>query len=92
MYKIRPAIAAASGLCVIIRVVWPSSRLERTQHIQHGVGVLGVQVAGGLVGQHNGRPRDERPGNGHALLLAAAQLRGPVIEPPLDRQHVAKMF
>jgi hypothetical protein len=90
MYRMRLAIEAASGLWVIISVVWPSSRFDE-QHLQHGVGVLGVQVAGGLVGQHNGRPRNQRARNGHPLLLAAAQLRGPVLEPPLNRQQIAQM-
>ena len=52
------------------------------QHVQHGIGVLRIQVAGWLVGQHNRRPRNQRPRDRHALLFAAAQLRGPVLQPP----------
>ena len=33
-----------------------------------------VEVAGGLVGQQDQRAVDERPGDGHALLLTARQL------------------
>ena len=41
--------------------------------------VGGVQVAGGLVGQDDFRIVDQRAGNGHALLLAAGELRGQVM-------------
>ena len=45
-------------------------------------GGLGVEGAGGLVGQQDARLRDERPRDGHTLLLTARQLvgvvRGPV--------------
>ena len=37
---------------------------------------LGIQVAGGLVGQNQQRAVDEGPGHGGALLLAAGDLRG----------------
>src|SRR4029078_9065767 len=36
--------------------------------------VGGVEVARRLVGEHHARARDERPGDGDALLLAAGQL------------------
>ena len=39
----------------------------------------GVEVAGGLVGEHERRPADERPGDGHPLALAARQLGGPMV-------------
>jgi len=88
----RPATAAASGLCVIISVVWPSSLFETEQHLQHGIGVLRVQVPRRLVGQHDRRPRDEGSGNRHPLLLASAQFVRTMIEPALDRQHFAQMI
>ncbi len=40
-----------------------------------------VEVAGRLVGEHHRRARDERAGDGDALLLAAGQLRRAVREP-----------
>ena len=43
--------------------------------------VCGVEVAGRLVGQDDVGVVDQRPGDGHALLLAAGELRGPVVEP-----------
>jgi len=42
---------------------------------------LGVQVSGGLVRQKDGGIIDERPGNGHPLLLTAGHLRRPVANP-----------
>ena len=38
-----------------------------------------VEVAGRLVGEQEGRPGDERPGDGDALLLAGRQLVGLVV-------------
>ena len=61
------------------------------EHTEHRVGVLGVQIPSRLVGQHDGRARDEGAGDGHPLLLTAAQLRGPMLEPPADRQHLTEM-
>ena len=37
-------------------------------------GVAGIQVAGGLVGEQQGRGGRQRPGQRHALLLAAGEL------------------
>src|SRR5258706_16181534 len=39
-----------------------------------GLAGLGVEAAGRLVGEKNGRIVRQRPGDGHALLLAAAHL------------------
>jgi hypothetical protein len=36
--------------------------------------VAGVEVAGGFVGEQHGRVIDDRPGDGHALLLTAGEL------------------
>ena len=40
---------------------------------------LGVEVAGGLVGEDDGRAVDERAGDGDALALAAGELVGLVV-------------
>ena len=37
---------------------------------QDMVGILGVQIGRGFVGQQQGRPLDHGPGDGHALALA----------------------
>ena len=41
---------------------------------------MGVQVSGGFVRKENRRIVDERAGDGDPLLLAAAQLRGQVVQ------------
>ena len=41
------------------------------EHLEDSVGVLGVEVAGGLVGEDDGGAVDEGAGDGYALLLAA---------------------
>ena len=41
----------------------------------------GVEVAGGLVGEDDRRAADQGPGTGDALLLAAGELVGPVVQP-----------
>ncbi len=43
---------------------------------------LRVEVAGRLVGEDDGRPRDQRAGDRDALLLATGELGGPVAEAP----------
>ena len=43
-----------------------------------------VEVAGRLVGQDDRRRPDERPGDGHALALAAGELRRVVVEAVLE--------
>ena len=53
--------------------------VERDQQFQHMLAVLGVEIAGGLVGQQNGRPHHEGARQGHALLLAARKLDGVMI-------------
>jgi len=42
---------------------------------------LGVEVAGGLVGEDDLRPVHESARHGHALLLATRELAGPVTQP-----------
>ena len=48
------------------------------QDLQDLVGGVGVQVAGGLVGEDDRRLAHERPGAGHALDLTAGELGRPV--------------
>ena len=70
----RSAIAAACASWVTITVVWPSVSTDVAQQREDLAAGRGVEVAGRLVGEHHARPRDERAGDGHALLLAAGQL------------------
>jgi len=46
----------------------PVDLLEERHDLHPGAG---VQVARGLVGQQDGRPVDQGPGDGHPLALAA---------------------
>ena len=63
--------------------------LQEAQHFGAGDG---IEVAGGLVGEHQRRFGDERTRDGDALLLAARQFIRPVRETFLEsqrrRQHV----
>ncbi len=53
---------------------------EMHQRIEHVRGRVRVEVAGRLVGEDEARVVGQRAGNGGALLLAAGQLRRPVID------------
>jgi hypothetical protein len=46
--------------------------------VQHLVGGVRIEVGGGLVGDHQRRPLDQRTRDRHALALAARQRVGPV--------------
>ena len=59
-------------------VALPREFREERQDFRAG---LGVEVAGRLVGQQDGRPVHQRAGDGDALALAAGQLVGPVMDP-----------
>ncbi|MBS1185981.1 MAG: hypothetical protein H6R09_1582 [Proteobacteria bacterium] len=47
--------------------------MEVAEHGHDVCGVAGVEVAGGFVGQQQGRAADQRAGNAQALLLASRQ-------------------
>ena len=53
--------------------------VERDQQIENMLAVLAVEIAGGLVGQQNGRPHHEGASQSDALLLAAGKLHRVVI-------------
>ena len=58
------------------RVPLPVELLQEAQHLPAGVGVQG---AGGLVGQDDRGVSRQGPGDGHPLLLAAGQLGGEIL-------------
>ena len=62
------------------------------QHLEHRFGVLGVEVAGGFVGQDDRRTGDQRAGDRDALLFAAGEFGRPVIEAALDAEQVGEMI
>ena len=66
-------LADSRGSCVTTSTAQPNSRLKRRNSSNTPAAVLRVQVAGGFVRQQQRRPRDQRAGNGHALLLATGQ-------------------
>ncbi len=74
----RWASAAIDGSWVTSRTVlpWRCKLLEQRQHFLAG---LGIERAGGLVGEQQRRPVGERAGDRHALTLAARER---------SRQHV----
>ena len=51
------------------------------QEAQHLGARAGVEVAGRLVAEDDLGPGGQRAGDGDALLLAAGELGGPVLEP-----------
>ena len=60
------------------------------EHVQQALGALGVEGAGGLVGEDDRRLGEQRPGDGDALLLAAGQLLGRVVEPVADAEPLGQ--
>ena len=52
---------------------WKSRNTSRAE--------VGVQGAGGLVGQDQSRIADQGPRHRHPLLLASRQLTGPMVDP-----------
>ena len=72
--------AAARGSCVTITKVVPACRFKQRHQREHLFGVLAVEVAGRLVGEHEQRIVHERARDRHALLLAARELAGAVVE------------
>src|SRR2546425_7634710 len=78
----EPAVAegeAATGVGGDVELVGDEhdgqpAAVEALQERQHFHARARVEVAGGLVGQDDGRIVDERPRDGHALLLAAREL------------------
>jgi len=47
---------------------------QASQAIHDGPGSFGIHVAGGFIGEYDGRAMDQGPGNSHALLLTYTKL------------------
>ncbi len=62
--------------------------VELQQKIEHVLAVGAVEIAGGLVGEHDGRPQNKGAGQRHALLLAARKLDGIVIQAAAEADGV----
>ena len=76
----RWAWPATSGSWVISTTVRPCACSSRKQ-AEHVGRRGGVEVAGGLVGEDQLRVGDQGPRHRDALLLAAGQLAGAVVDP-----------
>ena len=77
----RSAISPTGALWVITAVAVPSSRFTCADHLEHAHAGAEVERAGGLVAQQDVRPLGDGARDGHALLLAAGELRRKVVEP-----------
>jgi len=58
-----------------------------SEHFEHGVGILGIEIAGWFVGKNNRGTIDEGAGDGDALLFAARELGWPMVKATLDSQQ-----
>ena len=65
--------------------------VEVVDQVQHlGAGAR-IEVAGGLVGQDDERIVHQRAGDGHALLLAAGELAGPMVQPVAQADQLGQL-
>ena len=90
IWMMRSPKLAASGLWVIIMTVWPRSLLDWRSMLRHDVGILGIQVPGWFVGEHDGRFVDKRSGQRYALLFSARQLRWTMRQPVCEPQQIRR--
>ena len=60
--------------------------------LEQQAGVLGIERAGGLIGQDDGRVGHQGAGRGHALLLAAGHLIRILVEHPGDIQTLRDLL
>ena len=61
------------------------------QHGKNGVRVLGVEVAGGLIGQDDGGSGDEGASDGDALLFAAGEFVWAMIQTAADTEEIGEV-
>src|SRR6266851_2036784 len=62
--------------------------IQLPQHLQHDFRVFRIQVSCGFIGEENLRLIDDRPRDGHALLLTAGKLRGLVMKTSRQTEHL----
>ena len=66
--------------------------VEHLQKIDYLLAVLGVEVAGGLVGQDYAGGIHQRAAYGDALLLTAGELVGKMLLAALSVEHLEELF
>ena len=66
---------AARGSCVTMMTVFPHFAAQRAQDLEDGFRGMGVEIAGGFVGDDQLGVGDDGARDGDTLLLAAGQLR-----------------
>ena len=62
------------------------------KHLEDGFRVFGVEIAGGFVGEDDGRAIDEGTGDGNALLFPSGELVRTVFEAALNAQHLCEVI
>ena len=77
----RSAYAAATGSWVTITMVWPRPRVALRRKASSAAPARESRLPVGSSAKTSSGPGDQRPGDGDPLLLAAGELRRPVIEP-----------
>jgi hypothetical protein len=86
----RDAAAALWGSWVTITIVLPKVLVELLQQREHVAGAVGVEVTGRLVGEDDVGIGHDRTSDGDALLLAAGELAGEVIEAILQADELQR--
>ena len=66
--------------------------VEVAEEIEDDVGIFGVEIAGGLVGEEDGGTVDDGAGDGDALLLATGECAGLMLHTGFDAEHVQDFF
>src|SRR5437879_8947845 len=61
------------------------------EHLEDSIGVFGVEVSSGLVGEDDGGTVDQGAGDSYALLLASREFIRPVTEAATDAKHVGEV-
>src|SRR5581483_11004986 len=73
------AVAGSLGIVRNHQHRLPKVLVGLPQHAQHNIGVLGIKIAGWLIGQHDRRLINERARQRYSLLLSSRKLGWPVI-------------
>jgi hypothetical protein len=81
MFQAEDAIAAARkhGIVRHDQRSQPVGPVQALHQVEDGLGVLLIEVAGGLIGQEHGRIVHQRARNGRSLLLPAGEFARAVV-------------